>query len=490
MLALAPQPMHTPVDVPHRTQPPTPSSSTRPPYRKVTPSYSSASSSSHAAHTTHAGSRSAPLEATHDPRRATPQRTPSFVSSRPSVYDGREDDPSTPPGSESEDNESEPAVRPSAAAVDIHAYDSSTLLHLLAAALSEIASMNTDRDHSEPYMTSSVHSHSTASEPHPPIWRTLTSASRHALSTTSSLAFHARNVPTIALEAYLTRIQKYCPASNEVFLSLLVYFDRMMKLAKETCGKVFAIDLYNVHRLVIAGVTVASKFFSDVFYTNSRYAKVGGLPLTELNQLELQFLLLNDFHLMISQEEMQFYASKLVQQSQIPPGVSLVPFLPDSPPSAIHDAHRSPVGPLKYFTAMDGYLAHLHARSRPLHPPSHHHNHPHSPAPSSTSRSSSDYRRPESVHSAVSTSESTTEGDTETDVDGSTDDEPTIRAPHSSASSETMSLHSATSGDADSIYTDDGRGEMSEDPHHYRHANGVRGGEYHHHHHHRGTMSP
>lgn len=57
----------------------------------------------------------------------------------------------------------------------------------------------------------------------------------------------------------------------------------------------FAIDSYNIHRLLIAGVTVASKFFSDVFYTNSRYAKVGGLPQSELNQLELQFLLLNDF---------------------------------------------------------------------------------------------------------------------------------------------------------------------------------------------------
>jgi hypothetical protein len=29
-----------------------------------------------------------------------------------------------------------------------------------------------------------------------------------------------------------------------------------------TSGKGFAIDSYNVHRLVIAGVTVASKFFS------------------------------------------------------------------------------------------------------------------------------------------------------------------------------------------------------------------------------------
>jgi PHO85 cyclin-6/7 len=92
-----------------------------------------------------------------------------------------------------------------------------------------------------------------------------------------SLTFHARNVPTITLEAYLLRILKYCPASNEVFLSLLVYFDRMSKLSKEACGKAFVIDSYNIHRLVIAGVTVASKFFSDVFYTNSRYAKVRSL---------------------------------------------------------------------------------------------------------------------------------------------------------------------------------------------------------------------
>jgi len=47
----------------------------------------------------------------------------------------------------------------------------------------------------------------------------------------------------------------------------------MAKLAKESTGNAFIIDSCNIHRLVIAGVTVASKFFSDVFYTNSRYAK-------------------------------------------------------------------------------------------------------------------------------------------------------------------------------------------------------------------------
>lgn len=190
----------------------------------------------------------------------------------------------------------------------------------------------------------------------------VTTAALGALATPSStLCFHARNVPSISIESYLLRILKYCPTTNEVFLSLLVYFDRMSRmgsgakpgsngdgeLAGEAAGlpraserasgrldrssdsltrgdsiaeqpythpgiRGFAIDSYNVHRLVIAGITVASKFFSDVFYTNSRYAKVGGLPPHELNQLELQFLLLNDFRLTIPLEEMQRYADQLL----------------------------------------------------------------------------------------------------------------------------------------------------------------------------------
>ena len=105
------------------------------------------------------------------------------------------------------------------------------------------------------------------------------------------IAFHARNIPSISIKAYLSRILKYCPMSSDIFLSLLVYFDRMSHIAstaaslhpeaftstKQLMGNdsySLAIDSYNVHRLVITGIVVASKFCSDVFYTNSRYAKV------------------------------------------------------------------------------------------------------------------------------------------------------------------------------------------------------------------------
>ncbi|KAK6357486.1 hypothetical protein TWF718_001796 [Orbilia javanica] len=160
---------------------------------------------------------------------------------------------------------------------------------------------------------------------------------------TSVLAFHGKNVPTITIHSYLSRIHRYCPTTYEVFLSLLVYFDRMTERINagtvhqvnnirpatpgsatvppqdaagensQGFGNFFVVDSYNIHRLVIAGVTCASKFFSDIFYTNSRYAKVGGLPLVELNHLELQFLTLNDFRLSIPVEELESYGNMLVQ---------------------------------------------------------------------------------------------------------------------------------------------------------------------------------
>jgi hypothetical protein len=41
--------------------------------------------------------------------------------------------------------------------------------------------------------------------------------------------------------------------------------------------------------------------------------QVGGLPLPELNHLELQFLLLNDFRLAVPLEEMEAYGTMLVE---------------------------------------------------------------------------------------------------------------------------------------------------------------------------------
>ncbi|KAH9950155.1 cyclin-domain-containing protein [Amylocystis lapponica] len=447
-------PIVTPVDLPHRPHSSAATTTSRPirppPSRKLQSAFTitaPSSSASHSSHPSSSANHASPLD-DHSAARPAPPRTPPSQPLQ-QVFRREDDDPHTPPASDSEDNESEHQPQPDFAGTDVHTYDSDVLLAMLASALTRIASLN-NSTLGDSYAQTATETHPADSplsdHPHPPIWWTLTSASRHALSTTSSLAFHARNVPTITLDQYLQRIHKYCPASNEVFVSLLVYLDRMTRLAKDACGKTFPIDFYNIHRLIIAGVTVASKFFSDVFYTNSRYAKVGGLPLSELNQLELQFLLLNNFRLTISNEEMQYFTKMVDLQSKISMDVHLAPYLPHA-----SSGPASLVGPSELFSAVHGYFAHQQALA---HPRSHRsfngfNDSPYDPA--------SEYRMSKR---ARSTSVSDVTSEAETDIESSTDDEPTIRAPHSSASSETMSLHSA---DDDSLFTDDGD-SREEDP--------------------------
>ncbi|KAF8897161.1 cyclin-domain-containing protein [Infundibulicybe gibba] len=323
-----------------------------------------------------------------------------------------------------------PPTPPPPPPLDIDTYPSPDLLRLLASLLTQIAATN-DALHTTPSPDPIVPSST-------PIWDSLTTASRSAVATASStLTFHARNIPTISLEAYLLRILKYCPTTNHVFLSLLVYFDRMTKLSADATGRPFVIDSYNIHRLVIAGVTVASKFFSDVFYTNSRYAKVGGLPLTELNQLELQFLLLNDFRLVISSAETQRYAEQLIVFSH----AHSPPLLP-SP----GNAHAPPTAPTHAMGAFDPCGGRVpgppHSPCTP--PGAGHPKTPVVPAPTTPVLP----HPPADDEAGVETeTETETETEAETDADGSTtDDEPTIRPAYSSRGSECGSVRSAAPG--------------------------------------------
>ncbi|KAI7902671.1 cyclin-domain-containing protein [Cokeromyces recurvatus] len=119
--------------------------------------------------------------------------------------------------------------------------------------------------------------------------------------------FHSRTIPTISILSYLDRIYKFTPFTNEVLLSTLIYFDRI--------SNGITINSYNIHRLLVTSITVASKCTSDIYYTNSRYAKVGGLSLYELNQLELELLFLIDFQLHINLETLQLYANQLLSHA-------------------------------------------------------------------------------------------------------------------------------------------------------------------------------
>jgi hypothetical protein len=55
----------------------------------------------------------------------------------------------------------------------------------------------------------------------------------------------------------------------------------------------------NLHKLIITGIMVAAKFYDDDFYDNGYYAKIGGIPLEEINNMELEYLCLLNFRLLV-----------------------------------------------------------------------------------------------------------------------------------------------------------------------------------------------
>jgi hypothetical protein len=81
-------------------------------------------------------------------------------------------------------------------------------------------------------------------------------------------------------------------------VAALIYADRIRKRRPS-----FVLTETNIHRFFITVAIVVSKFFSDECYTNAYLAQVGGVPVAELNSLELTLLIWVDFDIMITLDQ-------------------------------------------------------------------------------------------------------------------------------------------------------------------------------------------
>jgi hypothetical protein len=135
--------------------------------------------------------------------------------------------------------------------------------------------------------------------------------------------FHSRAPPAISIADYLRRIVQFASVEKAVLLTLLVYIDRVCEKRR-----VFTLSSLTVHRFLIAAVTVSAKALCDSYCTNTHYARVGGIGTTELNQLELGFISLIEWELVVTHDTLQKYYEHLVLSSgdyQIAPADSDVP---------------------------------------------------------------------------------------------------------------------------------------------------------------------
>lgn len=120
--------------------------------------------------------------------------------------------------------------------------------------------------------------------------------------------FHSRTVPNISVLDYLRRIIKWTKVEKSCLLLTLHYVDQI-------CARIplFTLSSLTCHRFIISSITVCSKGLCDSFCTNALYARVGGIPVTELNVLEREFLRAIDWRLMCTREVLQEYYINLIR---------------------------------------------------------------------------------------------------------------------------------------------------------------------------------
>ncbi|KAH6914191.1 cyclin-dependent protein kinase regulator Pho80 [Coprinopsis sp. MPI-PUGE-AT-0042] len=114
--------------------------------------------------------------------------------------------------------------------------------------------------------------------------------------------------PSITVLDYLKRIVRFTNVEKSCLFLILVYIDQI-------CARkpLFTFSSLTAHRFIIVSITVASKGLCDVFSPNKFYARVGGIPVTELNTLEREFLSMIEWRLMSTRHVLQEYYVNLVR---------------------------------------------------------------------------------------------------------------------------------------------------------------------------------
>jgi hypothetical protein len=126
------------------------------------------------------------------------------------------------------------------------------------------------------------------------------------ISTITNTKNNAANTVVVPLRTFIQEVLKRSRTTYSTLQTALFYLFRarpQIKLQLETATNGNWEDAYIScgRRMFLASLVVASKFVQDKTYRNSAWAKIAGLPVSEINAAERIFLNMIDYRLYISQ---------------------------------------------------------------------------------------------------------------------------------------------------------------------------------------------
>ena len=106
--------------------------------------------------------------------------------------------------------------------------------------------------------------------------------------------FSTKSPPKVTLQYFFGRIKRYSKIEKSTLIIILIYADRMCT----TSGII--LNPHNIHRIILGCLLLAIKYNEDIYFTNEQYAKIGGVSLKEINDLESFSIDFLDYNLFIS----------------------------------------------------------------------------------------------------------------------------------------------------------------------------------------------
>lgn len=111
--------------------------------------------------------------------------------------------------------------------------------------------------------------------------------------------FFSKTAPPFSLASYLLQLHRHCPHSPGVYLTATAYLYRLCIVEQAVPA-----TRRTVHRLCLAAIRVAAKAVEDNKWAQARVAKVGGVGLPQLMNLEITLCFLLDFDLGVDARQM------------------------------------------------------------------------------------------------------------------------------------------------------------------------------------------
>ena len=105
--------------------------------------------------------------------------------------------------------------------------------------------------------------------------------------------FYSRRIAKISLEDYIKRIVNYSNIEIPTLISSVMYIDKLCE------NNSYILCNNNIHRIVLSAIVVSTKMNEDKHCNNGHFAKIGGVSVEDMNNLEYTLCSYLDYNLYI-----------------------------------------------------------------------------------------------------------------------------------------------------------------------------------------------